>query len=314
MRTVVDRRLFTMGLLALAPTRARADNVNLRIGLLPITDVAPVYVGIKHGFFTEQGLSIETVPSTGGAAGIPAIVSGSLDITYSNVVSDLVAAQQGLDIKVIATTLSGAPDLSGIIVRRNDRLETGADLHGKTLAVNTRNNVIWLFARQWVQKTGGDPRSVIFREVPFPQMGDALKQKQVDAIFEIEPFRSTILGDPSVEEIALPYKEVQPHLQVAHYITSGALLQKRPETIDRFLRGLEKANAWYDAHLQSDELTEIVMGYTGSTRDVVQSLPRRPTFGSLDIAEIAVTMALMRESGLLKADVDLGKLIYVPAK
>ena len=32
--------------------------------------------------------------------------------------------------------------------------KTGKDFEGKRVAVNTRNNIIWLYARAWIQATG----------------------------------------------------------------------------------------------------------------------------------------------------------------
>ena len=48
------------------------------------------------------------------------------------------------------------------------------------LAAFARNNVQWLFARAWVKTTGEDPASVTDREMPVPQMLDALKARQAD--------------------------------------------------------------------------------------------------------------------------------------
>jgi hypothetical protein len=38
--------------------------------------------------------------------------------------------------------------------------------------VDTRNNVIWLYARAWIKRSGANPAPVAFRDVPFPQMND----------------------------------------------------------------------------------------------------------------------------------------------
>ena len=66
-------------------------------------------------------------------------------------------------------------DAMGIFVKSNygDQERQGSE--GKSIAVNTRNKVIWLYARAWVKATGGDPERVTFKEVPFPQMEDALR-------------------------------------------------------------------------------------------------------------------------------------------
>ena len=47
-----------------------------RVGVIPIVDVAPIYLGVEQGFFEEQGLEVELVPGSGGAAAVPCVVSG----------------------------------------------------------------------------------------------------------------------------------------------------------------------------------------------------------------------------------------------
>ncbi|MFX4497600.1 ABC transporter substrate-binding protein, partial [Acinetobacter baumannii] len=83
--------------------------------------------------------------------------------------SVLLASQQGLDVKVIAPgtkVLLADVDTAPIIVRSDSGIKNGKDMEGKSIAVNTRNNVIWLYARAWIKATGGDPDKVVFKEIP----------------------------------------------------------------------------------------------------------------------------------------------------
>src|ERR1700755_1730946 len=105
MRMVAIALSFGIGLLGatVGPFKASAaDLEKLRVSIIPINDVAPLFSAIQNGYFRELGLEIDTTPSAGGAAGIPGLIGGSFDVVYGNVVSVLLAAQQGLDVKVIA--------------------------------------------------------------------------------------------------------------------------------------------------------------------------------------------------------------------
>ena len=181
-----------LGIFVFANHRAAAaDLEKIRVSIIPINDVAPLFIAIQNGYFRDLGLEVDTTPSAGGAAGIPGLIGGSFDIVYGNVVSVLLAAQQGLDVKVIAagTKVAGPEtDTTPIIVRSDSGIKNGKDLEGKSIAVNTRNNVIWLYARAWIKATGGDPDKVAFKEIPFPQIEDALRQQRVDAAFLVAPF------------------------------------------------------------------------------------------------------------------------------
>ena len=172
------RRLLTgLALLALAagalPVEAQVTKI--RVSTIPIIDTAPMQAAIAKGFFAEQGLEVDTTPTAGGAVGLPALAAGQVQITFSNIISIVLGARQGLGFEVIAAgsgTGAEAPDLAGMVTRTGSSLRNGKDLQGKRIAVNTRNNIIWLYARAWVQNlenktnvTGmyvTDPSSALF--------------------------------------------------------------------------------------------------------------------------------------------------------
>ena len=230
-----------LGIFVFANHRATAaDLEKIRVSIIPINDVAPLFIAIQNGYFRDLGLEVDTTPSAGGAAGIPGLIGGSFDIVYGNVVSVLLAAQQGLDVKVIAagTKVAGPEtDTTPIIVRSDSGIKNGKDLEGKSIAVNTRNNVIWLYARAWIKATGGDPDKVAFKEIPFPQIEDALRQQRVDAAFLVAPFSIVSRQKGGLTAIANPYSDLQPGVDVGQYITTGKLLAAKPETIKKFVGG-----------------------------------------------------------------------------
>ena len=76
------------------------------VGVIPIVDCAPIYLGDKQGFFKEEGLQLDIQTATGGAAIVPGIVSGSFDFAFSNLISVMVAKDKGLDLKFVANGAS----------------------------------------------------------------------------------------------------------------------------------------------------------------------------------------------------------------
>jgi NitT/TauT family transport system substrate-binding protein len=279
--------------------------------VIPTSVLAPLYAAIKFGYFKEEGLNIELAPTAGGAIGIPGLVGGSYDIAFSNNVSALAAVSQGIDVQMLAPFPEGAAEETAVIARKGDAIRTGRDLAGKVVAVNTNRNVIWLYVREWIRKTGGDPASVTFREVAFPQMIDALKQKQVDAAFEINVFVIAASKDPDLQVVAFPYREVQPKVQPSQYLATRKFIEGNKDKIDRFLRGLKRGNDWFDAHIGSDELFSLVAGFTRLPEAVVREMKFQPVAKTVEPAELEKTMVLMRRDGLLKADVNVKSMIYL---
>ena len=312
-RAFVLTSLLMMGLVALpAPRAPAADLEKVRVSIIPIGDVAPLFAAVQNGYFRELGLEIDTTSSAGGAAGIPGLIGGSFDIAYGNVVSALLAVQQGLDVKVIAAGTSLADpalDTSPILVRSDSGIKTGKDLEGKSVAVNTRNNVIWLYARAWVKATGGDPERVTFKEVPFPQMEDALRQQRVDAAFMVAPFSIVAAQKGGLTKVGNPYSEVQPGVDVGQYIATGKLVAAKPETIKKFVTGLRRGVEWYNANLTNDALLTLISGYTRADVSLLKMAPLPTAPLRSDLSQIRKTMDLMIANKLLPAPLDLEKII-----
>jgi NitT/TauT family transport system substrate-binding protein len=284
----------------------------LRVNYIPILDVTPVFVAIDKGFFKEQGIDIVATPSTGGAAGVPGLMAGAYDVMYGNVVSTLMAQQQGFKLKIVSAgtkQYEGVAPTNGLIARKGDNVKTGKDLEGKTVAVNTRNGVIWLFARSWIAKTGGDPAKVRFKEVPFPQMNDALRGKQVDAAFNVSPFFGAAVAGTEFELVALPYTEVQPGVEVGQYVTTEDYFNKNPALLAKYNTAFEKGVAWYNANLTNPDLRRIVSDFTKMQPELVAKISMVKLPQKIDLAAQLATAKLMKESGLLTSDIDVRAMI-----
>src|SRR5699024_2858008 len=72
------------------------------VGVIPILDTVPIYLGIESGIFEEHGLDINLQEAQGGAAIVPGVQSGDFDIGFSNVTSLIVAHSQGLPVQIVA--------------------------------------------------------------------------------------------------------------------------------------------------------------------------------------------------------------------
>src|SRR5690349_16293677 len=121
MRTLLA--LLVVAVLAV-PAHAQ-EKKTLKVSIIPIQDVAPLFAAIKEGYFKQQGLEIDTAPTAGGAIGIPGLMAGAYDIVFTNVVSTVQAKAQGLPVRIIAPASAvgdGAqgPGGAGILVRKGE--------------------------------------------------------------------------------------------------------------------------------------------------------------------------------------------------
>ena len=301
--------------LALIAAGAQAQApVKLRVSTIPIIDTAPLQAAIAKGFFTEQGLEVDTTPTAGGAVGLPALAAGQVQVTFSNIISIILGAKEGLGFQIIAAgsgTSDTAPDLAGMVTKKGANLKTGKDFEGKRIAVNTRNNIIWLYARAWVQATGGNPDRVTYLEVPFPQMVDAVRGDRVDGAFVVEPFLSAGLNG-GLELVGWPYNTVQKRIPVGQYAASRTFIAANPGVIERFVRGYNKVADWINQNKGSEEWLKIVSGYTRLAPEQLKNLSL-PLFEKMvDPAGVEQVVVQMRKQGMLEARevIDVKGLLY----
>jgi NitT/TauT family transport system substrate-binding protein len=279
----------------------------VKVGVIPIVDVAPIYLGKAKGFFTKQNIDLTMEQAQGGAAIVPAVVSGQYQFGFSNVVSLLLGASKNVPIKVVANgnnaTADAAKDFSGLLVK-DPAITRPKDLEGKTVAANTLKNIVATSVNELVRKDGGDPSKVKYVEVAFPDQAAALDAGRVQAIFLVEPFVSSVKSK-GWKQLG-SFAAVSPNLMVADYFTSAQLLGEKPDLAKRFTAALKESLAYADAH--PDEVRQIVTTYTTIKADAVAAMTLPQYKPEIDKASIDKLNQLMVTDGLLTAPADLNKL------
>jgi NitT/TauT family transport system substrate-binding protein len=280
------------------------------VGVIPIVDVAPIYLGKEKGFFEAQGLDVNLELAQGGAAIVPAVVSGEYEFGFSNVTSLLVGVSKGVPVKAVGpgnfTTGEAGNDFGGVGVGADSGIADAAGLAGATVAVNTLNNIGDSTVRHVVEQAGGDPDAVQFVEMGFPDMPAAVANGDVDAAWILEPFL-TIAQDQGAELVASNYAETDPELMIAAYFTSDQFAAQEPDTVEAFRAALTESLAY--AEENPDETREILDSYTEIDPAVKAALVL-PRFGTEMTADSFRTLAdLALRYGLVDGEIDTSQLL-----
>jgi NitT/TauT family transport system substrate-binding protein len=282
----------------------------LKVGVIPIADVAPLYVGMDQGFFDDEGLKIEPQLAEGGAAIVPSVISGDYQIGFSNTTSLIIAASKNLPVQIISQgVLAGTgPDdaWDALLVPKGSDIKAPADLEGKTVAVNTLNNVGPLTINTAMKNAGADYTKIKYVEVPFPDMNAALEAKRVDAAWVVEPGFTGGLAAGS-KPIFNPYEETAENLTVATYFASKQYIGENRDTVDRFVRAMEKSLAYASEH--PDAVRKAVGSYTEIPPEVTDKM-RLPVWrADLNEPTIQQTADLAKEYGFVEEPPSLDDLI-----
>jgi NitT/TauT family transport system substrate-binding protein len=280
----------------------------IKVGIIPIVDVAPIYLGKAQGFFSKRNIDVTLEQAQGGAAIVPAVVSGQYQFGFSNVVSLMLAQAQNVPIKAVANGNNATADPKkdfGMLVVKDPAIKTAKDLEGKTVATNTLKNIVDTSVKEIVKQAGGDASKVKFVELGFPDMAAALDAGRVQGIFVVEPFLSAALakGWHTVGSFA----EVQPNLTISAYFTSQQEIAKDSDLVSRFTDAMKESLAYADSH--PDAVRQIVTTYTTIKSDVAAKMTLPKYSAEIDKSSLDKLSTLMVADGLLKQPADTSKLL-----
>jgi NitT/TauT family transport system substrate-binding protein len=276
------------------------DATAVRVGVLPIAAVAPVYAAIEHGYFADAGLEVTPEVGQGGAALVPAVISGDHQFAYTNNVSLIQAQAQGLPLRVVADAAQALPSAPGaedaLVVREP------ADLEGATIGVNTVGNLGDVVIRAALEADSVDPATLEFVEIPFPDMVAAVEAGRVDAGWVVEPFIQAA-DAAGLRTVLSPFAATAERLggeglSIASYITSEDFAQANPDVVDAFARALERAFRRLEG--DPDELRRIVRTYTDIPAPVAARMALPAFTADLTGESIPFLEDLMAEYGLIE--------------
>jgi NitT/TauT family transport system substrate-binding protein len=286
------------------------EPTTLKVGVIPIADVAPLYLGIDKGFFKEQKLTIKPQLAEGGAAITPAVVSGDFQIGFSNTISLLIAASQNLPVQIISQgVLAGKTEKDAwadLMVLKDGPIKDPKDLEGRTIAVNTLKNICEVTIKASLEKEGVAVDKLKFTEVPFPDMNAALEAGRVDAACEVEPFVSQ--GKAGKARGIDPfYVRTAPDLTVATYFTSTKYAEENPDVVDRFVEAMSKSLTYAGSH--PDEVRKVLLDYTEIPPEAAEQIKLPVWRTDLNEPTIEKLSELSEKYGLIDKQPDLDKLI-----
>jgi NitT/TauT family transport system substrate-binding protein len=286
--------------------------VTLKVGVIPIVDVAPVYLGREKGFFRAEKLTIEPQLAEGGAAIVPSVVSGDYQVGFSNTTSLIVAASRKLPIQMIASGSNGgakptAKDAyDAVLVKRGSSIRSVRDLAGKTIAVNTLQNVGPLTINNALERAGIDPDTVKYVEIPFPDMSAALGTGRVDATWVVEPFVSQGRSQ-GARPILFPFEETAPNLTVATYFATKPYIAKNATVVDRFVRAMNRSLEYAESH--PEDVRRIVRTYTKIPAAAARAMVLPHWSADMGRPTIERTAALAQRYGFAKQRPNLDEVI-----
>jgi NitT/TauT family transport system substrate-binding protein len=237
--------------LALAPQIVRAQTPEkIRLTGVSTDDLTPVQYALKNDLYQKAGLDVEFIPASSGTAATTAVVAGAYEIGKGSSIAALVAHLRGIPLSIIGNGAIWDPKnpFSLMLVPADSTAKTGADLNGKIASAAALNDLVELAVVAWVDKTGGDSKTLKWVEIPNSASGAALAEHRTDVTMLNEPQVTAAVESGKARVLAPALSAIGEHFTLTIYFAHQDWLAKHGDAAKRFMRVTYDAAQYTNAH------------------------------------------------------------------
>jgi NitT/TauT family transport system substrate-binding protein len=234
---------------AAAPTAAPREPERVSVVWVRSINLAPYNVAVGRGYYTQEGLAVETAEFGSAADVVSALGTGQTDVNVGSLSAGTFNAwNRGVRMYVVApTSIYPAEGLMPTsIIARKDLYDSGAirglpDLRGRSFAVNARGNITEYTMWRVLQRRGMTLDDVSSPILSFPDMVAALANGSVDAFIGSEPFGAIALDQGIGARLEEDQRTIGP-IQFTHILYSEQFAEGRSDAAVRFLKATLRAS------------------------------------------------------------------------
>jgi NitT/TauT family transport system substrate-binding protein len=270
-----------------------------------------LYYGSQASIFQRAGLNVEVIAQNSGAAAMAALLTGSFQMARVNVVSICLAHLRDLPIKLVApNVLYSTPNRESLLqIAADATIKTGRDLNGKTIGVVSVSDLNALAAKAWVDKNGGDSRTLKFVEISNSASVPALVQHRVDATIVAPPLLDASLAEGTSKTLGDPMGAIANEYMVTGFVAHSDWVAQHTDTLRRFTRALSESTAYVNTH--PAETAQLVSDFTKVDIAVVKTMRRTVSGTRLDVTLIQPVIDVAAKYGMLAHAFPARELLWV---
>lgn len=289
--------------------------IPLRIGQSKIASQAPSWVAQHKGMFKKHGLNVEVLSFRNGNEAVASLYAGSTDVTGSIPGSAFVAIERGFDMVAIlqnGTASAKGPDVGSIQVRVDSPIKKLSDLKGKTLGINDMRSQMGVSVRLLVKRSGIDPSTVKFLELPPNSQLTALRNNRVDAVATSDPYSTQMQTMKIGRVIAWNYVETIPEQPLGVWFVKGTFLKKNPEAVNRFRAAMKEAIDY----LNTDPVRAraLVAEFIGMDPKLIATMPPTHWSYQVHLDKWQAVADMMKDSGQMERGHNAREYVAGPIK
>ena len=244
-----------VSVLIFAAASAQAQTkLALKVGASDRPDQAALYLSLYRGYFDQEGLAVELIPSATGADFLAGLGRNQIQATTGSVTAALFnALGRGIDIHIVAdyahvgtTHDASAAIVGGTALMDGGELRTPADLKGRVLGAGPAPaQLADLTFQRLLDEAHLTPGDVTIRYLGFPDSLAALATGNLDAAFLIEPLVTE--GErKGIARVFRPLSDIVPGMELSVLQYSAELAGNRDAATRFMVAYLRGVRDFYD--------------------------------------------------------------------
>ncbi|MCS7287130.1 MAG: ABC transporter substrate-binding protein [Anaerolineae bacterium] len=216
-----------------------ARPVTVRVGVLPILDVLPVYVAEAQGYFPKN-IKVEIIPVASAAERDQLMVAGQLDVIINDLISVTLYNRDKPQVLVVRTARTATPSFPQFYILASPKsdIREVKDLRGVEIGISEAT-IVQYVTEKLLLAEGLKPEEI--KGIPVPRIPDRM------AALASGDLKAATLPDPlallAIQQGARLILDDSRHPQysLSVYSFRKAFVQENPEAVRAFLGAIEKA-------------------------------------------------------------------------
>jgi NitT/TauT family transport system substrate-binding protein len=259
----------------------------------------PAWVGQQRGIFAKYGLDVKLSIAASGSAAAAALIGGSADVSYGNLISVIQAHAHNIQLQFIVPGGLATPRTGfvHIFVLKNSPIREASDLDGKTLASSALRDLNSAITMAWVDQNGGDSKTMHEIELPASSAVPFLQTHRADVVALSEPAASQAAASGVVREIGNTLRVLGGSALAAGYMVVPASVNANPDAFARFARAMREAEMYTNAHPR--ETAEVLASFSGMTLAQILSSRRNMYPPAIDPKTVQPLIDISARYGLI---------------
>jgi NitT/TauT family transport system substrate-binding protein len=212
----------------------------LRIGVLPVVDVAPLRIALTDKLFEKAGLQVNLVTQPSETEAIKQLDT-TLDITWATHVSLFRSVAEGTELQLQGEAYQAGPNSMALVTSATSDYDDPGKKAAPNIAVNSETDIGGLTTRAVLDTAAVEKQKIKFTSMPFGDMENALKSGKVDAAFMIEPFITKAQRNIGAKILTDTARGPTLDFPMSGYASSKKFAEQNPKTLKVFRDVLRQA-------------------------------------------------------------------------